>query len=110
MESDSPVALVNIVCSDDDPEVIKLKNIDPKHFPEMVNVRIGPINLKMSMYQANKLREELPELDDDGIEIITGIKLDAHLDLYDLDKRSLGETDVQVRNRITNKMRGIYNG
>jgi len=72
MESDSPVALVNIVCSDGDPEVVKLKNPDPQHFPERVNVRIGPVNLIMSIDQANKLREELPELDDDGIEILTG--------------------------------------
>lgn len=107
MESDSPVALVNIICSDDEPEVIKIKNINPQHFPDRINVRIGPVDLIMSMDQANKLREELPVLDDDGIEILTGIKLDAQLDLYDLDKRGLGETDIQVMNRITNKLRGI---
>ena len=98
MEGDSQVALINIELSDDEPEVIVIPQDALGDI--YVVIKVGSTNIKMKVNQANVLREGLPTLDDDGIIIETGHKLDAMLDRYGLYKRYSGETDEQVRVRI----------
>ena len=98
MEGDSPVALINIELSDDEPEVIVMPQDGAG--AAYVVIKVGSTNIKMKINQANVIREGLQKLDDDGISIENGDKLDAMIDLYCLRKRYSGETDEQDRGRI----------